>query len=84
MKNTGRLGELLVPEAKVTLQRARNPERKTIYDLISVYKLGLEWVNTNSIVPNELMKHLNERALQILYYICRVEAERIGNTEEQQ
>jgi len=56
VKNTGRLGELLVPEAKVTLQRAENPERKTAYDLISVYKPGLQWVNIDSIVPNELMK----------------------------
>lgn len=56
VKNTGRLGELLVPEAKVTLQRAGNPERKTAYDLISVYKAGLQWVNIDSIVPNELMK----------------------------
>ena len=56
VKNTGRLGELLVPEAKVTLQRAGNPERKTAYDLISVFKPGLQWVNIDSIVPNELMK----------------------------
>ena len=56
VKNTGRLGELLVPEAEVTLQRAGNPERKTAYDLISVYKTGLQWVNIDSIVPNELMK----------------------------
>ena len=56
VKNTGRLGELLVPEAQVTLQRAGNPERKTAYDLISVFKPGLQWVNIDSIVPNELMK----------------------------
>ena len=29
VKNTGRLGELLVPKARVTLQRCDNPERKT-------------------------------------------------------
>ena len=38
VKNTGRLGELLVPKAKVTLQKAEDPKRKTAYDLISVYK----------------------------------------------
>ena len=40
VKNTGRLRELLVPEAMVTLQKASDPARKTAYDLISVYKPG--------------------------------------------
>jgi len=56
VKNTGRLKELLVPEAKVTLQRVPDPKRKTAYDLISVYKPNLEWVNIDSLAPNELMK----------------------------
>ena len=56
VKNTGRLRELLVPEAKITLQKASDPARKTAYDLISVYKTGLEWVNIDSLVPNALMK----------------------------
>ena len=56
IKNTGRLRELLLPGAKVTLQKASDPGRKTAYDLISVYKAGLEWVNIDSLVPNKLMK----------------------------
>ena len=56
VKNTGRLRELLLPGAKITLQRASDPGRKTAYDLISVYKEGLEWVNIDSLVPNKLMK----------------------------
>ena len=56
VKNTGRLRELLVPGAKVTLQKASDPNRKTAYDLISVYKPELEWVNIDSLVPNKLMK----------------------------
>ena len=56
IKNTGRLQELLVPKAKVTLQKASDPKRKTTYDLISVYKPGLKWVNIDSLAPNELMK----------------------------
>ena len=56
VKNTGRLAELLLPEAKVTLQRAADPNRKTAYDLISVYKPRLEWVNIDSLAPNELIK----------------------------
>ena len=56
VKNTGRLKELLVPKAKVTLQKSENLSRKTAYDLISVYKPGLKWVNIDSLAPNELMK----------------------------
>ncbi len=56
VKNTGRLRELLVPKAKVTLQKTKNPNRKTAYDLISVYKPGLKWVNIDSLAPNELVK----------------------------
>lgn len=56
VKNTGRLQELLVPEAKVTLQKAADPNRKTAYDLISVYKPELKWVNIDSLAPNKLMK----------------------------
>ena len=63
VKNTGRLGELLVPGAEVTLRRAGNPERKTAYDLISVYKAGLQWMNIDSIVHNELMKQHLHRVL---------------------
>ena len=62
VKNTGRLQELLVPNAKVTLQRLDNPERKTAYDLISVYKPGLKWVNIDSLAPNVLMKQMLENS----------------------
>lgn len=60
VKNTGRLRELLVPNAKVTLQRFDDPDRKTAYDLISVYKPKLKWVNIDSFAPNVLMKQLLE------------------------
>ncbi len=56
VKNTGRLQELLLPQAKVTLQRASDPHRKTAYDLISVYEPKLKWVNIDSLAPNALMK----------------------------
>ena len=60
VKNTGRLGELLVPDARVTLQKSDNPDRETAYDLISVYKPRLKWVNIDSLAPNALMKQLLE------------------------
>ena len=38
VKNTGRCRELLIPGVVVILERASNPNRKTPYDLIAVYK----------------------------------------------
>lgn len=38
VKNTGRCKELLVPNAQVILEVCDNPNRKTKYDLIGVYK----------------------------------------------
>ncbi len=64
VKNTGRLGELLVQGAPVTLQRAGNPARKTAYDLISVYREGLSWVNIDSLAPNVLVRRYLESSLQ--------------------
>ena len=60
VKNTGRLRQLLLPEAMVMLQKSDNPDRKTAYDQISVYKPGLEWVNIDSLVPNALVKQYLE------------------------
>ena len=53
VKNTGRCKELLVKGAKVILQESTNPERKTKYDLISVYK-GDRLVNMDSQAPNKI------------------------------
>mgnify|MGYP000202340008 FL=1 len=38
VKNTGRCAELLVPGARVYVQKSDNPERKTKWDLIAVWK----------------------------------------------
>ena len=53
VKNTGRCRELLVPGAKVILSRSMNPERKTAYDLICVYK-GERLINMDSQAPNDI------------------------------
>lgn len=52
VKNTGRCRELLLPGAQVYLERAGNPNRKTAYDLIGVYKEGLGLVNMDSQAAN--------------------------------
>jgi sugar fermentation stimulation protein A len=53
VKNTGRCKELLVPNAKVFLEKSQNPERKTKYDLVAVYK-GDTLVNIDSQAPNKV------------------------------
>jgi len=56
VKNTGRLRELLLPGAEVVLADGMNPGRKTKYDLITVWKEDLGWVNIDSQAPNVLVK----------------------------
>ena len=51
VKNTGRCRELLTPNAEIILSKAENPERKTPYDLIAVYKNGI-LINMDSQAPN--------------------------------
>ena len=51
VKNTGRLGELLVPGAEIYVTVSDNPERKTKYDLVTVVKDG-KYVNIDSFAPN--------------------------------
>jgi len=53
VKNTGRCRELLTKGAKVFVQKASNPERKTKYDLIAVYK-GDVLFNIDSQAPNKV------------------------------
>ena len=70
VKNTGRCRELLLPDAPVILQKSDNPARKTKYDLISVYKENLGWVNIDSQAPNKVMK---EGLLKQNYTLVRPE-----------
>jgi sugar fermentation stimulation protein A len=58
VKNTGRCKELLVPGARVVLQKSDKPGRKTGYDLIAVRK-GERLINMDSQAPNKVfMEHL--------------------------
>lgn len=54
VKNTGRCKELLLPGAEVILEVSDNPERKTKFDLIAVYKEGLGLVNIDSQLCNKV------------------------------
>ena len=53
VKNTGRCRELLVNGATVYLEVSDNPQRKTKYDLVAVYK-GTELFNIDSQAPNKV------------------------------
>lgn len=53
IKNTGRLKELLRPEAHVLLEKSNNPNRKTKYSLIAAKKNG-HWTNIDSQAPNQV------------------------------
>lgn len=52
VKNTGRLKELLIKGTEAVLEESDNPNRKTKYSLIGIYK-GKELVNIDSQAPNE-------------------------------
>ena len=53
VKNTGRCKELLVSGASVYLEESDNPDRKTKYDLVAVYK-GKKLFNIDSSAPNKV------------------------------
>ena len=79
VKNTGRCRELLLPGARVILEKATNSARKTQYDLIAVYK-GDTLINMDSQAPNavaaELLPKLFPQALSIQRE-CRCGASRL-------
>lgn len=56
VKNTGRCKELLIPKTPVRLEVSDNPNRKTLYDLVAVYKKNFGWINMDSQAPNKVMK----------------------------
>jgi len=53
VKNTGRCKELLIYGATVFLEKSENKNRKTSFDLISVYK-GDKLINIDSQSPNKI------------------------------
>ena len=55
VKNTGRCKELLVKGATVYLEKAKNPERKTPYDLVAV-ETPIGIINIDSQAPNAVVK----------------------------
>lgn len=60
--NTGRCREILVPGCKVFLREENNPNRKTRFDLIAVYK-GDMLISIDSQVPNKVVREALENKL---------------------
>lgn len=54
VKNTGRCKELLIPGTRVCVNESSNPNRKTKFDLISVWK-GDVLINMDSQAPNQVV-----------------------------
>ncbi|MCM1112645.1 MAG: A/G-specific adenine glycosylase [Muribaculum sp.] len=54
VKNTGRCRELLIPGARVWLEKSDKKERKTAYDLVAVEKNGRK-INIDSQAPNRVV-----------------------------
>jgi sugar fermentation stimulation protein A len=64
VKNTGRCRELLIPGARVCLQRHDNPSRKTNFSLIAVEK-GSMLVNIDSQAPNKVLLEALKAGLRL-------------------
>ncbi|GKT03786.1 DNA/RNA nuclease SfsA [Furfurilactobacillus entadae] len=59
LKNTGRGAEVLIPNATVAVVPAKNPDRKTYWDLVAIVKEtahGRFWINVDSSAPNQVTK----------------------------
>lgn len=54
VKNTGRMTEILTPGKKCFIMEAKNPNRKTKYDLITIEHDGI-LVNLDSQIPNKVV-----------------------------
>lgn len=64
VKNTGRCKELFIEGTRVYLEKSKNPNRKTAFSLISIYK-GDRLINIDSQVPNQVVyEALSEGKIQ--------------------
>lgn len=67
VKNTGRCKELLLPGVQVGLEKSDNPARSTQYDLVTVYKEGIGWINMDSQAPNKVVLEWLQKKEGITY-----------------
>lgn len=81
VKNTGRCREILIPNARVILEKASNEERRTRYSLIAAYKRDI-LINIDSQAPNQVMyETLQQGLLPQFKNLIRIAKEvRFGNS----
>ena len=76
VKNTGRCRELLVPGCKVYLERAENPVRSTLFDLIAVEKerenLPPLLINMDSQAPNKAVEEYDVKGTRDRCPLCGI------------
>lgn len=79
--NTGRCKELLIPGAKVLLREEINPSRKTLYDLIAVYKDN-KIINIDSQIPNKVVDEAlkNQKIQNLVKYNIIQREKTFGNS----
>ena len=79
--NTGRCKEILIPGAKVLLREELNPTRKTLYDLIAVYK-GNKIINIDSQIPNKVVDEAlrNKKIQELVKYNIIQREKTFGNS----
>lgn len=65
VKNTGRCKELLVKDATVLLEKSQNPNRKTKYDVVAVYK-GKKLINMDSVAPNQAAEEFFKKQFNVV------------------
>lgn len=81
VKNTGRCREILIPNARVILEKASNEERRTQFSLIAAYKRDI-LINIDSQAPNQVVyETLQQGLLPQFQNLTRIAKEvRFGNS----
>lgn len=79
--NTGRCKEILIAGAKVLLREELNPSRKTLYDLIAVYKEN-KIINIDSQIPNKVVDEAlkNKKIQKLIKYNIVQREKTFGNS----
>lgn len=62
LRDPGRLKELLIPNVKIILRKASNPDRKTGYDVIAVYH-NSRWILLNSGFHSDIASDIIESGM---------------------
>ena len=83
--NTGRCKEILILGSKVLLREELNPTRKTLYDLIAVYK-GNKIINIDSQIPNKVVDEAlrNKKIQKFVKYNIIQREKTFGNSRFEQ